>query len=110
MLPPHPTLPLGLCCYRTSQSSTLAKPPSTPPPTPPLVMLLLALQATASSAAAGGRLHFLNFFDQLLTSGTEVAEERGGACSSAQRLLSDLEFDGTHLSPRYVRYLDASLP
>lgn len=58
-----------------------------------------AVTVTASSqraAAAKGRLHYLDFFDSLLS-------------PDGQALADDLGFDGTHMSPVYLQYLRAEL-
>jgi hypothetical protein len=43
-----------------------------------------------------GRLHWLDFLDELLT-------------GDKSKLEPSLEFDGTHMSPNYVRHLAAQL-
>lgn len=60
-------------------------------------------EGSASGAArrgggseVGGRIHYLDFFDDLLT--PDGAALRPG-----------LEFDGTHLAPAYLQYLSAAL-
>ncbi|GAX80742.1 hypothetical protein CEUSTIGMA_g8177.t1 [Chlamydomonas eustigma] len=60
------------------------------------------LKAATTPQARGqshpsSRLHFLDFFDDLLVPGEVPA------------LKSDLEFDGTHLSPEYIKILSSSL-
>uniref|UniRef100_A0A061S9Z0 Tpr-like protein n=2 Tax=Tetraselmis sp. GSL018 TaxID=582737 RepID=A0A061S9Z0_9CHLO len=55
-----------------------------------------AVDEAARDPSAGGRLHWLDFLDELLT-------------PDGKRLNPALEFDGTHLSPAYVRHLDAAL-
>jgi hypothetical protein len=61
--------------------------------------LLVPEQVTAAAAtpAAQGRLHYLDFFSDLLLPGDQPA------------LAPDLEFDGTHLAPAYVRYMAKQL-
>jgi hypothetical protein len=60
------------------------------------------LKAAATQQARGkhhqsSRLHFLDFFDDLLAPG------------ASPTLKSDLELDGTHLSSEYVKILSSSL-
>jgi hypothetical protein len=50
----------------------------------------------AASAACKGRLHWLDFFDRLLS-------------ANQSSLRSDLVLDGTHMSPLYVVDLDRAL-
>jgi hypothetical protein len=45
---------------------------------------------------AAGRLHFLDFFDSLLT-------------ADGEQLRKKFELDGTHLSPLYVTALEGTL-
>lgn len=59
------------------------------------VMRAQVLRAAAQQASCG-RLHWLDFFDKLVTDGGE-------------RLAPGLEFDGTHLTPSYVQHLSAQL-
>lgn len=59
--------------------------------------MLQQVEAAAASPAARGRLHFLDFFSQLLT-------------PDGASLSPELSFDGTHMAPTYVKYLDAALP
>ena len=56
--------------------------------------------ATAGTPAARGRLHYLDFFDQLLLPGVSGAQPS---------LQPHLQFDGTHMHPAYVEYLAAAL-
>jgi hypothetical protein len=70
-------------------------------PTRPIVRAFVAacrrrVQAAAALPQAAGRLHWLEFWDQLLP-------PDGGA------LVQELQLDGTHMSPVYLKHLQASL-
>ena len=78
--------------------------------------------AAAASPAAKGRLHLLDFFEDMLapctaqtegtaTSGGERGERAGvaGGEEGLPKLRPEFEFDGTHLSPAYVRLLERAL-
>lgn len=53
-------------------------------------------QTLGRSRRLAGRVHYLDFFDRLLAPG-------GNA------LAPELQFDGTHMAPAYVRFLDEEL-
>lgn len=59
-------------------------------------LLKKEVQMVTRQPAARGRLHYLDFFDDLLT-------------VDGQALASDLGFDGTHMSPAYLRCLRSEL-
>ena len=56
----------------------------------------LQVQAAAEAEQLTGHLIWLNFVDQLL-------QGPGGS------LLASLKFDGTHLAPSYITYLEQAL-
>mmetsp|Transcript_1483 Transcript_1483/g.3594 ORF Transcript_1483/g.3594 Transcript_1483/m.3594 type:complete len:145 (+) Transcript_1483:346-780(+) len=55
-----------------------------------------AILSASKEAGMDGRLHWLDFLDELLT-------------PDKSKLEPSLEFDGTHMSPSYVRHLAAQL-
>mgnify|MGYP001807630973 CR=1 FL=1 len=94
----------------------------------------LAAAVVAEPEVLGGRLHYLDFFDELLLqpgadgsggsssssggssgsgsgSSTSQLESAPGQAGAGQgpRLRPELAFDGTHLSPAYVEVMDAAL-
>ena len=61
------------------------------------LLFCLQIEATASlPEARGGQLHWLDFFDVLLT-------------PDGLRLDPRLHFDGTHMAPAYVSHMQAAL-
>eukprot|EP00955_Chlamydomonas_euryale_P052893 355305-Chlamydomonas_euryale.AAC.1 len=80
-----------------SASAAVCRPGQTPLGVPPTAMPCIQVRAAAARPAAKGRLHFLDFFDQLLTQ------------EEPPKLRPELELDGTHMAPAYVEHLAAAL-
>lgn len=59
-------------------------------------MFCVQIEMLSMTPEAQGRLHWLDFYHDLVT-------EHGNSLSPA------LHFDGTHMSPLYVRFLNAQL-
>lgn len=58
--------------------------------------MCLQILEVAATAEAAGRIHWLDFFDQLLT-------------PDGLRMRPELEFDGTHMNPGYVQIMQTAL-